>query len=428
MFRWLGNAVLVSLCALVPVQVLADARVTIHDFYGPNAARMREDVVNLLERQSGITIVSQGQIESTAKKLGVDPFSPEGRRELSKELQLSAWLTGMVKRQPGKMTLTLLVFDGAEHARIGRTELSGATMRQLSARLKGQLWKKTQQVILGASAPEAEAAQAKVMEAEAPPQAASPEVDMVVSPEEAEHNRGGRRPGEALSAFIGVGSPYRSLAYKDALTQSLGDYQLSGTPLADLQLAFYPGRFATDSWLSWIGMDARVQLALSTPTRDREGNQLKSRYDAFHVGVRARIPLGQHYASLFSGYSMSHFTITPQSPGAGSPAPSVDYRGIRSGIGGELTVTRSFLLGLDAAYIGYLAVGEIGQWFPRATAGGVELGMFATYAITQGVYARLSAAYQRTFFDFHAQPGDKNIAGGAIDQYLALSVGAGVQL
>ena len=427
MSKWLGITVLVALCALVPSQAAADARVTIHDFYGPNAARMRADVVNLLERQTGVTIVSQGQIESTAKKLGVDPFSPEGRRSVSKELQLSAWLTGMVKRHPGKLTLTLLVFDGAEQARIGGAELSGASLRQLSAKLKGQLWKKTHQAILGASAPNVEAEQAKVVEAEPVP--ASPQTDMVVTADEAERNRPeDRRPGEALRAFLGVGSPYRSLAYREPLTQTLGDYQLSGTPLADLQLAFFPARLATDSWLSWFGIDARVQLALATPTRDRDGNQFKSRYDAFHVGLRARVPLGLHYVSVFSGYAMSNFTITPQSSAAGSPAPSVDYRTIRSGIGGELSLTRTFALGLDAAYLGYLSVGEIGRWFPRATAGGVELGMFATYAITSGVHARLSAAYQRTFFDFHAQPGDKNIAGGAIDQYLAVSLGAGVQL
>jgi len=426
MFRQLIPIMFLALCALVPSQARADTRVTVHDFYGPNAARMRADVVSLLERQVGVTLVSPGEIETTAKKLGVDPFSPEGRRMLARELQLSAWLTGMVKRQSGRMTLTLLVFDGAEHARIGRTQLSGASLRQLSARIKGQLWDKAQQVILGAAPPEAAK---NVTEVPAVSSAQADQTDMVVSADESDRNGEPRaRPGEALRVFVGVGSPYRSLAYSEAVTQNLGDYQLSGTPLADLQLALFPMRLTTNSWISWLGLDARVQLALAAPTRDRDGNQFKSRYDSFHVGLRARIPLGQHYVSVFSGYALNHFTITPQASSVPAPAPSTDYRSIRSGLGGELSLTDSLQLGLDAAYLNILAVGEIGRWFPRSTAGGVELGLFATYAITQGVHARLSAAYQRTFFDFHAQPGDKNIAGGAIDQYLALSLGAGIQL
>ena len=132
--------------------------------------------------------------------------------------------------------------------------------------------------------------------------------------------------------------------------------------------------------------------------------------------------------SVFSGYAMNHFTVTPQEAGSTSPTPSVDYRSIRSGLGAELTLSQTLRLGLDAAYLNYLDVGEIGRWFPRATAGGVELGLFGTYAITAAIHARVSAAYQRTFFDFHARPGDKNIAGGALDQYLSLSLGAGVAL
>jgi hypothetical protein len=427
MDRRLIVVVLTALCALIPChRTRADTRVTVHDFYGPGAQRMRADVLGLLERQSGVTIVTQGQIDSTARRLRVDPFSPEGRRTLSRELQLSAWLTGMVKRRSGRLTLTLLVFDGAEHARIGRTQLSGSSVRQLSAKIRGQLWGKAERAILGAAAP-ALAAKSPLDE----PLPASGQVDMVVTAEQAESHRLASERGasrEALRVFVGVGSPYRSLAYRDAVTSTLGDYQLSGAPMADVALSFFPARLVSDGWASWLGLDARALLALSTPTRDQAGGQLKSRYDAFHVGLRARVPVGRHTVSVFSGYAVSHFTVTPLTASFTSPTPSVDYRSIRSGLGGELALGESTRLGLDAAYLSYLDVGEIGRWFPRATAGGIELGLFGTYAITPAIHARVSAAYQRTFFDFHARPGDKNIAGGALDQYLSLSLGAGVAL
>ena len=64
----------------------------------------------------------------------------------------------------------------------------------------------------------------------------------------------------------------------------------------------------------------------------------------------------------------------------------------------------------------------------RATAGGLEVALSASYALSQHFFARLSAAYQRTYFDFRSRPGDERAAGGATDQYLTAAVGMGVNL
>jgi hypothetical protein len=78
--------------------------------------------------------------------------------------------------------------------------------------------------------------------------------------------------------------------------------------------------------------------------------------------------------------------------------------------------------------LNFLSVGDIAKWFPRATAAGVELSLASTYRVSTNIFMRMAAVYTRAFFDFHAQPGDKYIAGGALDQSLALAVGVGVQL
>jgi hypothetical protein len=78
--------------------------------------------------------------------------------------------------------------------------------------------------------------------------------------------------------------------------------------------------------------------------------------------------------------------------------------------------------------LNFLSVGDIANWFPRATAAGIELSLASTYRVTGNIYTRLTAVYSRAFFDFHAQPGDKYVAGGALDQTLALALGVGVQL
>jgi hypothetical protein len=111
-----------------------------------------------------------------------------------------------------------------------------------------------------------------------------------------------------------------------------------------------------------------------------------------------------------------------------SQTPSVDYRTIRSGLGAELALSDTLVLGFDGAWLQSLSAGQIAEWFPRATVGGVEAVLFATYDLTQVFFARAALTYQRTYFDFNAKPEDELVAGGATDQYLAMSVGVGVNL
>jgi len=420
-----------ALCMFVATHARADTRVTVHDFQGPSAARVRDDVVNLLERQSGVTIVSKGQIESAARKLGVDRTSSDGRQALARELKLSAWMTGVVQRRNGKLRLTVEVYDGAQHVRVGRAQVIGSNAGRLSAAIRDRLWRQSRRAIMEASAPEPSTVGGAGKNG-----GASFQPDMVLTQSDVDSTRDGLDTEQeartshdsTLRTFVGIGSPYRSLAYNQPITSSLGDYRLSGAPMADIQFAFFPARAATAAWPSWFGIDARAQITLNAATLDRDGNQFKSRYDAFHLGLRARVPLGAHSVSAFSGYAMSRFAISPQDGRVSSPTPSVDYRSIRSGLGGELALGDAWLLGLDAAWLSFLSVGDIGQWFPRASAGGLEVAMFGTFRMTRGTFARVAATYQRTFFDFHSRPGDEFIAGGATDESLALSLGMGVSL
>jgi hypothetical protein len=418
----------VSLSLFTPLPAHADtragARITVHDFYGPNAERLREQVVAVLE-DKGLTIVKAAEVESAANKLGVDRFSPDGRKALSKELQLSAWLTGMSQRRKGKLSLTLVVYDGGPRGRLARTRFVASNSRALTEAVRGRLWDKAGRALLELEAP-AGAEPIQVADATSSKKSTTRD-EATPSAAEAERDRVAAR-GESLRAYLGVGSPYRSLSYQDPITSTLGDYRLNGAPVADLYFELHPARFVSDSWPSWLGVEARAQVALASPTLTQSGNQFKSRYDAVQVGMRARIPLGEHHLSVFSGYGLSRFAISASEPGITSPTPSVDYRSIRSGLGAELALSQALRVGLDAAWLNFLSVGEISRWFPRATAAGLELALSGTYHMTSDVYTRLAAVYSRAFFDFHAQPGDKYIAGGALDQSIALALGVGVQL
>jgi hypothetical protein len=471
--RTISTFLILALCSLLASAARAETRLTVHDFYGPEGNSLRGDVEAVLRRQQGLTLVPKHDVDNTARDLGVDAFSPEGRKIIARELKLSAWIMGVVKKSGGKLKLTVVMYDGAEHARIGRAVLAGRSTEVLRGAVKRELWQQSRNALAMALAPlpagrgefasdVPEGARAPTLPA--PPgaaeeqnptaaegettstdSAAAPEVPFLYTPPPGtdnekppvhfpsqpdsmpEQSSRSKRP-ESLQMFVGVGSPYRSFTYSDPISPELGDYTLSGVPMFDLSLAYYPARAFTDGWASWLGLDTSAQLAIGSSSVDRDGNKYKSRYDAYRVGMRGRVPVSKHYISAFCGYAMSRFSTEAETEGVEAPTPDVDYRMIRSGAGTELRLPRAIVLGMDAAWLHMLSVGEIGAWFPRTTAGGVEFALFATYPLSQHFFARLTGSYVRHFFDFNSQPGDERVAGGATDQYLTASLSIGVGL
>lgn len=454
----------------------ADARVVVRPFFGPNAENVRRTIEGILDRRANVEVVSSKEADVAAQRLDTNANAPEGRKAVARELQISAWVEGIVQKRGKQYRLTVLVYDGENHERVGRTVVVQRNPSALLAELRRSFWQKTKTAILRAAPGEAvstsdddEERVARVDEdtdaeeqtfargeserneqklaAAAPArkdkdaQVRSTSTNTTFLPAftptleaQAAHNDAvepedkRERRGDTLRASIGIGSPYRSLAYNQIISRELGNYQLSGAPMVDVRMAYHPGSHFTDGWLSYLGLDLRAQMALGIRSVDSAGNEFKSSYDAIHAGILARVPVGDHFVRAFGGYGMQRFSLESQSGNVRSPTPNVDYRMLRGGLGADFALTHALMLGVEGAWLQLLSIGEIGEWFPRTSAGGVEVGLDATYAITERFYARAFAAYQRMFFDFNAQPTDQLIAGGATDQYVTFGLGAGVQL
>jgi hypothetical protein len=461
--------------ALTTGTARAENRVVVRPFYGPGAESVRKEIEDILERRSGVVVLSSKEADVTAKKLDVDANSPEGRKVVAKDMEVSAWVEGIVQKRAGKLRLTVLVYDGANHDRVGRTVMVQRSSPALVAELKRGFWQKTQSAIRRAAAPGGETAPASDEEtavasseeadeaedaeeeseesgeeqeevADATPAAESdsvrstststaflptfsPTVESANTRNDAvESNEGPSEKGEQLRAMIGLGSPYRNLAYTDIVTQTLGDYTLTGAPMIDARIAYHPAAYMTDGWASWLGLDVRAQMALGIRSVDQAGNEYKSRYDSYHVGALARIPVGKHFVRGFAGYGIQRFSQESKTKGIQSPTPNVDYRMARMGLGGDFVFSDTLTMGLEAAWLQMLSVGQIGEWFPQASAAGVEMGMDVSYAVTPRFFARLFGGYQRVFFDFNPKVGDTNVAGGATDNYVTAGLGAGMHL
>ena len=68
------------------------------------------------------------------------------------------------------------------------------------------------------------------------------------------------------------------------------------------------------------------------------------------------------------------------------------------------------------------------QYFPRATAGGINASLGLSYAITPAIGVAATANLRRYFFNMHSAPGDPMVAGGAVDQYPSATLSAVVRL
>lgn len=441
MSRYLAIALTIVTSLLTAFEVHAETRISVPEFSGPEADRLRSETEHVFERQDDVTVVPHEEVEKLARRLGVDVGSPEGRKQLARQLQLSAWIAGSVKKRSGEYHLTVVVYDGADHARVGRTVISGKSSHRLRSELRDELWSKTKDALFlavaplpaGRGVPDAEqklassASNTSILAA-----ASDARGEQVFNNEEMRDDsspaRVHRFNTDTARVALGVGTPYRTFAFSDPVTQGLSDSQLSAVPLFDMSLAYYPARAFTSEWASWIGIDAAAALSLAASTNAGNGVETKARYSMYRVGARVRAPVGNHSLSAFSGYAVTRLTLDGGENDGVARTPQIDYRSIRSGAGTELTITDAMALGVDVAYLKFLSVGELSEWFPRASAGGVELALTAHYVLTKHLFARVSAAYQRNFFDFHSRPGDARAAGGATDQYMTMSIGVGASL
>jgi hypothetical protein len=477
-----------ALATLVSSVARAETRVVVRPFYGPHGDSVRQEIESILEHRSGVILVSSKEADSSAKKLGTDANSPEGRKVVARELNVSAWVEGIVQKRGNKLRLTVLVYDGVNHDRVGRTTTMQKTPGGLLSDLKKHFWQKSKVAITRAASPSGETgssndgdtavaeadteesdesedttdessadeeADAEEEVAEATPAADTkvkstststvflpsfmPTVESQSASSAAPRNDAAptlvdsKDRAEALRIIVGLGTPFRSLSYSDPVSQELGNYQLNGAPMIDMRAAFFPASYVTKGWASYLGLDLRAQFALGIRTVDTEGHDYKSRYGAYHAGLLGRVPVGKHFVRAFAGYAAQSFTVKSQEKDIASPTPNVDYRMMRAGGGGELRITDTIVMTMEAAWLQMLSVGQIGQWFPRATAGGVEVGMDATYAVSPRFFARAFGTYQRVFFDFNSKPEDTQrvgvkVAGGATDTYLTFGLGAGVRL
>jgi hypothetical protein len=201
-----------------------------------------------------------------------------------------------------------------------------------------------------------------------------------------------------------------------------------------LALEFYP--FARTSLFAARDVGLVARLGYNFVKAQLGNTTLESRWYSWEVSVRGRIHLGPRGASpslgLEAGVGDLVFSFN-DSAGLSDAVPAVDYKYLRAGADGRFPFGRFALL-VGAAYRRLLttsgtagasipAAGRLGEHFPRAAIAGMDAQLGAALSLTPNLEARLGASYVRYWAAFNSRPGDKYIAGGAVDQMVHADLG-----
>jgi hypothetical protein len=415
-------------------------RVRVGDIKGKGGSIVRDGVMRALSARSEVAFVSNREVDGASA-------NQYDRRGLSVELQIAAFVEGNVERSGRNVAVNITVIDGKSGETLGVVSYEAKNPKALANRVRSELWNDAGDLIqnahAGARAPEPVAVREPVRGPQPAPRARpQPPREPVeqkndekdendeaqAAAEEPQQASDGTRPspfdvGLAMAGFS------RSFEYKDDLS-GLSSYDLGLAPTVMLKLHWYPAAHFQDGALANIGLEVRGALAFALDS-SLDGASLPTSSHAIGAGLRARLPLGEHELAAVAGIASQTFAIDSAKSKAGTinpGIPKVAYTYARLGIEGRFALGEQFAIGAALAYLPTFSLGQVEQWFPHASARGLEAELSGAYALSRAFELNVTFGLQRFAFAFHPELGDvakkRPIAGGALDQYLFGTLGA----
>lgn len=431
----IATMMLVTGCVLSASLASAQTRVRVGEIKGKGGAVVRDGVVRALSARSEIAFVSNREVEGASA-------NAYDRRGLSAELKIAAFVEGNVERSGRNVAVNVMVIDGQSGETLGVVSYEAKNPKVLANRVRAELWNDTgdlfQKAHAAQRAPEPVAVREPLREPEPAPRARPERTrapddeneneDARASAEEPQQAADGERPspfdvGLAMAGFS------RSFQYHDDLS-GLSSYALGLAPTVMLKLHWYPAAHFDDGALANLGLEVRGQLAFALDS-SLDGASLPTSSHALGAGLRWRLPVGQHELGAIAGIASQTFAIDSAKSKAGTinpGVPKVAYTYARLGVDARFALGEQFAVGVALAYLPTFSLGQVEQWFPHASARGLEAELSVTHALSRAFELNATFGLQRFAFAFNPELGDvakkRPIAGGALDQYLFGTLGA----
>lgn len=366
------------------------------------------------------------------------PRSRRAVQALAREHRLDAVLTvavatwrwprrGRRSKRYGRATLTLR--DGKTGRVLARFELQRRS-RALARATARRTWRKLRRGLRKARRP---AAARRVARAEPPPPPRRVEPEpkprrraVVDNPDttsagsadtgltavaRSAPRRGGR---PAVSLGVDGRAFLRQFRYNDDLFDTLRTYDISA-PAVGITATYRP--FASTPWFALRG---ELELAVGVDgSRTEDGMQYDTSSSEWSLTTRLDKRLGSATIGLDLAVGEHRFKV------GGALIPDVTYRWARGGLAYSHALSGRVSVDAAAGYRYLISAGQLTEdmWFPRATGAGIDAELGARVRASDAITLFARADVRRYFFAMNPEPGDAQVAGGAIDQYMAVIAG-----
>lgn len=404
---------------------------------GPDADNVRADVVAAVPKT--LRVIEPGEYSGALRKAGLKPpmgnviAQPKFRdkvltkvRKATEQVGAAAAIIGRVRKtRTGSREVWLLFVDAIP----GDLSVDEAVAITDDSDARKSAFKSVLDKPLREIAPEEKKASGG--EASAGGDAATPEEGEEKKDEDEPEEATWRTPNDVGQALFIVGVNYqaagRFFGYSDGLSANLRPYDVFGAPMLHVFAEVYPaGFFGNVPVAKDIGLTFSYARAFGLDSATANGEPIGTSYTRLNAGLRGRLRLGDEAPTgvlgLNAGISMLDFAF--DAPGMlDAEVPEVSYMLLRFGLDGRFPAG-PVALEIGGDFLLPLSSGQVYDRFRDPSVLGVEGRAGVAVPIAAGFEARVHGEYTRFFSSFAPVPGDPYVAGGALDQLLALRVGA----
>lgn len=247
-----------------------------------------------------------------------------------------------------------------------------------------------------------------------------------------------RPPSEVGAAIIvaslGVAVRGRWFSYSDDAGGSLVPYSTFGAPGPTLSVEVYPAAGARIPIISDLGVTLAYTRAFALKGSPAALAGTGTSWDSLRAGLRYRLrvddlPFQERpekiadstIFGLAGGVGFERFAFDA-ADSISKEAPDASYLYLHVGLDGRFPISRAAVM-VHASWLGVLSSGAVYGRFRDPSLGGFEAGGGLAVKLASGFEIRLTADYTRWFATFAPKFADPYIAGGAVDEMLALQLG-----
>lgn len=468
-------AVLALSIALFSGTALAQKKVVVEQFSGSGSDKLRQAVVKAAEK-AGADVVSDKKVAAVEADLGLMQTS-DAYGAVARELKAGGFISGSVS---GKKPKARVIVRDADGNSVGEASYPGANPAKAVAaaeaalakdlpplldKLKGGAGggavaekpkkeskkeeakkekekekekeesastttasadeeekpkKKKKKKVEEETASETDTAAATASSDES----VSSRADLDASEDDEPSSSGGQWKG--IDLFAGVHAYKRDFTYNQNTLGNQQEYHLNAGPAVAVGLDYF--------FIPYLGVTASGEFSFLLLSEGKNADGDKETYAtssyAFQGGVKGKYNLGPLELQGGITYGVHKYTVDPKDPDdpqAPRVAP-VNYSTVRPGVGLRLNLGSAFAILVGAGYLHVLDPGGIKtEYFKDATVlasdayGGVAFGM----PFLRGLEGRVMLDFRRYAYNMNSSPNDDRAAGGAVDQYIGLLIGAG---